>query len=103
MELEQINSPVTNKLLADYWSENADIHSFFEYKYNEEAFGQRFAYLKNRTYRSEELAKIIRSYMERYGISEKTAHHLEELEQGAVVVVGGQQAGFADGASLFCP
>lgn len=97
MELEQINSPVTNKLLADYWSENADIHSFFEYKYNEEAFGQRFAYLKNRTYRSEELAKIIRSYMERYGISEKTAHHLDELEQGAVVVVGGQQAGLLTG------
>jgi len=97
MELEQINSPVTNKLLADYWSENADIHSFFEYKYNEKAFGQRFAYLKNRTYRSEELAKIIRSYMERYGISEKTAHHLDELEQGAVVVVGGQQAGLLTG------
>lgn len=97
MELEQINSPVTNKLLADYWSENADIHSFFEYKYNEGAFDQRFAYLKNRTYRSIELAQVIRSYMGQYGISEKTAHHIDELEQGAVVVVGGQQAGLLTG------
>lgn len=97
MELEQINSPLTNKLLADYWSEHADIHSFFEYKYIEESFDQRFAYLKNRTYRSEELAQIIRSYMEQYGLSEKVEHHLHELEQGAVVVVGGQQAGLLTG------
>ena len=97
MQLEQIHSPVTNKLLEDYWSEHANIHSFFEYKYNVESFGKRMAYLKNRSYRSKELSQVIRSYMERYGLSEKANHYLNELEQGAVVVVGGQQAGLLTG------
>lgn len=97
MELEQIQSPVANKLLTDYWSQHANIHSFFEYKYNEQSFVERIAYLKDRTHRSKELALVIRSYMEQYGISEKAEHYLKELEQGAVVVVGGQQAGLLTG------
>ncbi|MBD8035536.1 bacillithiol biosynthesis cysteine-adding enzyme BshC [Solibacillus sp. A46] len=97
MQLEQIHSPVTNKLLEDYWSERANIHSFFEYKYNVESFEKRIEYLKNRSYRSKELAQVIRSYMEQYGLSQKANHYLNELEQGAVVVVGGQQAGLLTG------
>ncbi|MGN7477230.1 bacillithiol biosynthesis cysteine-adding enzyme BshC [Solibacillus silvestris] len=97
MELEQIHSPVTNKLLADYWSEHAHIHSFFEYKYNDDSFDDRIAYLKKRTHRSKELSQIIRAYMGQYGISQKAERHLSELEQDAVVVVGGQQAGLLTG------
>lgn len=97
MELEQIQSPVANKLLTDYWSQNANIHSFFEYKYNDQSFVERIAYLKNRSIRSKELAQVIRAYMEQYGLSEKAEHYLKELEQGAVVVVGGQQAGLLTG------
>ncbi|MEK4128910.1 bacillithiol biosynthesis cysteine-adding enzyme BshC [Solibacillus sp. FSL W8-0474] len=97
MQLEQIHSPVTNKLLEDYWSERANIHSFFEYKYNVESFEKRIEYLKNHSYRSKELAQVIRSYMEQYGVSQKANHYLNELEQGAVVVVGGQQAGLLTG------
>ena len=97
MQLEQIHSPVTNKLLEDYWSEHANIHSFFEYKYNVKSFEKRIEYLKNHSYRSKELAQVIRSYMEQYGVSQKANHYLNELEQGAVVVVGGQQAGLLTG------
>lgn len=97
MKLEQIQSPVKNKLLADYWSENATIHSFFEYKYNEQAFQERAAYLQKGAYRTEELAKIIRNYMKPYGISEKSDAYLTELQQGAFVVVGGQQSGLLTG------
>lgn len=97
MKLEQIQPPVKNKLLADYWSENATIHSFFEYKYNEQAFQERAAYLQKGAYRTEELAKIIRNYMKPYGISEKSDAYLTELQQGAFVVVGGQQSGLLTG------
>lgn len=97
MKLEQIQSPVNPKIITDYWSENADIHSFFEYKYEDQSFIDRANYLQNNTYRSKELAGIIRRFMEKYGIHETTKKHLLELEQGASVVVGGQQAGLLTG------
>ncbi|ATP39247.1 bacillithiol biosynthesis cysteine-adding enzyme BshC [Solibacillus sp. R5-41] len=97
MKLEQIQSPVNTKLVTDYWSENADIHSFFEYKYNEQSFIDRANYLQNNIYRSKELTEIIRSFMEKYGVHEKTNKHLLELEHGAMVIVGGQQSGLLTG------
>ena len=97
MKLEQIQSPVNNHLLADYWSENAKIHSFFEYKYNEQSFQERATYLQNKSYRPKQLANIIREYMAPFGISETTKQHIEELQQGALVVVGGQQSGLLTG------
>ena len=97
MELEQIQAPVNNKLLADYWLEDAAIHTFFDHQYNDEAFVARAAYLKNRHYRTKELAHIIRNYMQPFGISTQTENHLQQLEQGALVVVGGQQAGLLTG------
>lgn len=97
MKLEQIQSPVNTKLVKDYWSEDADIHQFFEYKYNEQSFIDRASYLQSHTCRSKELATIIRSFMGKYGVHEKTNEHLLELEQGAPVVVGGQQSGLLTG------
>lgn len=97
MELEQIQTPVSNKLLADYWSNDAEIHAFFDHAYNDEAFIARAAYLQQRNYRTAELAQIIREYMEPYGISQQTENHLQQLEQGALVIVGGQQAGLLTG------
>lgn len=97
MKLEQIQSPVNNKLLTDYWSEDATIHPFFEYKYNEQSFYERAAYLNKRAYRTKELAGIIRSFMMKYGVHEKANEHLTQLEHGALVVVGGQQSGLLTG------
>ncbi|MEK4629655.1 bacillithiol biosynthesis cysteine-adding enzyme BshC [Solibacillus sp. FSL R7-0682] len=97
MKLEQIQSPVNNHLLTDYWSENAKIHSFFEYKYNKKSFHERATYLQNKEYRSKQLAEIIREYMTPFGISEKVKQHLVDLQQGALVVVGGQQSGLLTG------
>ena len=97
MELDQIQSPVSNKLLQDYWSDNAKIHAFFDYRYSEQAFSERAAYLKNRPYNTEQLAQIIQSYMEPFGISDKAQSYIKELQNGALVVVGGQQAGLLTG------
>ena len=97
MKLEKIQAPVNNKLLKDYWSKDAAIHSFFDYQYNEQSFFERANYLKNKTQRSQQLAQIIREYMIPYGLSEKTEEHLTQLEQGALVIVGGQQSGLLTG------
>ena len=97
MKLEKIQAPVNNKLLKDYWSEDAAIHSFFDYRYNEQSFFERANYLQNRTQRSKQLTQIIREYMTPYGLTEKTEEHLAQLEQGALVIVGGQQSGLLTG------
>lgn len=97
MKLEQRTLPVQNELLAHYWSEDAAIHSFFDYKYNDTSFNERANYLKSKQYRTEQLSTVVRSYMAPFGISEKAENHLQELANGAYVVVGGQQAGILTG------
>lgn len=97
MRLEHIEIPVSNKLLADYWSGSEELLSFFEYKYNDEAFKTRYDYLKSNHFYSAELSGIIRQYMEPFGISKKVEENLTALANGSVAVVGGQQAGILTG------
>lgn len=97
MKLEQISSPVNNQLLSDYWSGSDKLQSFFQYEYNDQAFAERATYLKNKFYNVYELSKIIRSFMEPFGISKKVDENLSALENGALAIVGGQQAGILTG------
>ncbi|MFJ7730553.1 bacillithiol biosynthesis cysteine-adding enzyme BshC [Lysinibacillus sp. NPDC097231] len=97
MKLESIQVPIKNRVLADYWSPNAAIHEFFEYEYNDRSFEKRVKYLEQHAKDQKELTAIIRQFMEPLGISKKANEHLQQLEQGAVVVVGGQQAGILTG------
>lgn len=97
MKLESIQVPIKNRLLADYWSSNTAIHEFFEYEYNDKSFEKRAQYLDQQAYDQKELTAIIRQFMEPLGISKKANEHLQQLEQGAVTVVGGQQAGILTG------
>ncbi|MEK5231018.1 bacillithiol biosynthesis cysteine-adding enzyme BshC [Lysinibacillus sp. FSL K6-0232] len=97
MKLESIQAPIKNHVLADYWSPNTAIHKFFEYDYHDQAFEKRAAYLAQRAHDQKELTAIIRQYMEPLGLSSKASEHLKQLEQGAMVIVGGQQAGILTG------
>ncbi|MEB2278655.1 bacillithiol biosynthesis cysteine-adding enzyme BshC [Lysinibacillus xylanilyticus] len=97
MKLESIQVPIKNRLLADYWSSNTAIHEFFEYAYNDKSFEKRAQYLDQHAYDQKELTAIIRQFMEPLGLSKKANEHLQQLEQGAVAVVGGQQAGILTG------
>ncbi|WP_339261695.1 bacillithiol biosynthesis cysteine-adding enzyme BshC [Lysinibacillus sp. FSL K6-3209] len=97
MKLESIQVPVKNRVLADYWSPNTAIHEFFEYEYNDKSFAMRAKYLEQRAGDQKELTAIIRQFMEPLGLSDKANEHLQQLEQGAVAVVGGQQAGVLTG------
>lgn len=97
MKLESIQVPIKNHVLADYWSPNTAIHQFFEYDYNDQAFEDRAKHLAQQARDQKELTAIIRQFMEPFGLSQKANEHLEQLEQGAMVVVGGQQAGILTG------
>lgn len=97
MKLEQIQLPVNNKVLADYWSEGAAIHAFFQYRYCDAAFKQRASYLQQQNYDREALVNVIRSYMTPFGISQAVEANLQALQEGALAIVGGQQAGLLTG------
>lgn len=97
MRLEQRELVNHNKIVQQYWDETTDIHQFFEYKYNDVAFVKRAKYLATQTYNYAELSDIIRTYMMPFHISDKSEQHLQQLKNGAYVVVGGQQAGLLTG------
>lgn len=97
MKLESIQVPIKNRVLADYWSPKTAIHEYFEYEYNDQSFEKRVRYLEQHAKDQKEIAAIIRQFMEPLGISKKSNEHLQQLEQGAVTVVGGQQAGILTG------
>ncbi|WP_249685776.1 bacillithiol biosynthesis protein BshC, partial [Bacillus velezensis] len=78
-----------NHVLEDYWSPNTAIHQFFEYEYNDQAFEERAKQLAQHARAQKELTAIIRQFMEPLGLANKANEHLEQLEQGPMVVVGG--------------
>ncbi|WP_397537422.1 bacillithiol biosynthesis cysteine-adding enzyme BshC [Rummeliibacillus pycnus] len=97
MKLEQIEIPITNPLLDDYRKEKSSILSFFHYPNRAESFSQRLEDLQNHPIRRGQLVAIIRDFMESFEISSKAEEHLQELEDNAVVIVGGQQSGLLTG------
>lgn len=97
MKLEQVTLPVNNPLLSDYWAGSEKLRPFYQYRYNDESFKNRATYINNKTYNSEGLSNIIRSYMEPFGISNQVESNIKLLENGALAVVGGQQSGLLTG------
>ncbi|WP_342469962.1 bacillithiol biosynthesis cysteine-adding enzyme BshC [Ureibacillus sp. FSL K6-3587] len=96
MELERL-SPVGNQLLSDFWAGSERLLSFYQYPYNDDSFRIRAGYLKEQQYDRKGLSNVIYQFMEPFGISQKSMEHLNKLENGALAVVGGQQAGLLTG------
>ena len=97
MKYERVTSPINNYLLKQFWNGTSPLHSFFAYKVEQQSYEKRAEYLKNRTYKREEISRTIRSYMERFGITDEVNHNLTLLQNGALVIAGGQQAGILTG------
>jgi len=97
MELELKALPEHNKLMQSYNNDKDFVHTYFDYTNSELSFPKRIAELNERTFKREELAQTIHSFMEPFGISEKAESHIEELRNDAVTVIGGQQAGILTG------
>ena len=97
MKLDNLALQGNNKVMQAYNNDKAFLHTFFDYGNEAAAYTERLHELSGRTFKSGQLAETIRSYMEPFGLSEMADRHLRELAEGAVTVVGGQQAGILTG------
>lgn len=97
MKLEQVRMKNTNQLLQDYQDQKEAICRFFHFKNEQASFEARLKELQQHPIRRKELVTVMRQYMQQFASSEKIEQHLEELENNAVTVVGGQQAGLLTG------
>ncbi|WJY28823.1 bacillithiol biosynthesis cysteine-adding enzyme BshC [Sporosarcina trichiuri] len=86
-----------NKIMESYGNDQEFAASYFDYGRGENDFSSRLEELDSRMYQRKELTGTIRNFLEPYGISESQAANLKALEDGAVAVVGGQQAGLLTG------
>lgn len=97
MRLEEQYAAPANKLMNDYINGDNGIYNYFSYEPALEKFAERMEVLKQHPVDRLRLSSILRSYMGRQGISDKALEHLQAFEDGAPVVVTGQQAGLLTG------
>lgn len=97
MKFEEIDLPIQNKVMTSYVNDDAFIRTYFDYKNEQSSYPKRLEELKERSFNRQDVAQVVRSFMEPFGISKKANVHIEELEENAVTVVGGQQAGVLTG------
>ncbi|MCG7334154.1 bacillithiol biosynthesis cysteine-adding enzyme BshC [Sporosarcina sp. ACRSM] len=97
MELEGLALRETNKVMQAYQHDKEFLHTFFDYENEDRAYIDRLEELATRGFERQQLAGIVRTFMERFGISEQAEQHIEELADDAVAIVGGQQAGIMTG------
>ncbi|MCZ2258879.1 bacillithiol biosynthesis cysteine-adding enzyme BshC [Sporosarcina sp. G11-34] len=97
MKLETLVLPNQNKVMQSYNNDKEFIHTYFDYENKDASFQERLNELSERTFKRSELANVIRSYMEPFGVSELAEKHIAELAADGVAVVGGQQAGLLTG------
>lgn len=96
MQLEQIRVPLNNTILEHYYDAVPEMAAFFPYALTNEAFHARYQYLQTKP-RTVGLSEAIASYMEPFGITDAIQTNIDALANGAVAVVGGQQAGVFTG------
>ncbi|MEK4485015.1 bacillithiol biosynthesis cysteine-adding enzyme BshC [Psychrobacillus sp. FSL H8-0484] len=97
MRLEQYTQPFASSFYKKYLEDTASLSSFFHYEWNQKALIKRLQETDFSKHKRNELVKVLTNYMSKFGISEKSRKHLEELEDNGVVVIGGQQAGVLSG------
>ncbi len=97
MKLAEQFVPPSSKLMSDYINGDENLRRYFSYNPDMSSFGSRLQKLQKHNVDRQRLSAVIRSYMEPYGISGKAEEHLQDFEDGASVVVTGQQAGLLTG------
>lgn len=97
VRLEQYTQPFVSPFYKAYLEDSASLSSFFHYEWNQEDLNKRLQETDYSKHKRVELAGVITSYMDQFGISEKSRKHIEELKDNGVVVIGGQQAGILTG------
>ena len=97
MKVENVALLEQNKVMQSYNDDNEFIHTYFDYENKESSYSERLTELSARNYKRKQLVETVRSFMEPFGISPAAHKHLEELEEDAVTIIGGQQAGILTG------
>lgn len=104
-EVQKYELPIAQQLAADYIHGKPQVvESLYGYYSgrNEDwaARSARLEQLADKRLKPEELAKVLRLYHQPFQLSEQQERNLQLIEQGAQVVVGGQQAGLWTGQLL---
>ena len=98
MDYIKMNLPASNRFAADYMNGELKKGDFFQYDWRIESdIAIRAERLESKAFPREETASYIEGYMERFGISDRSRQNIEALKNGALVVIGGQQAGLLTG------
>lgn len=98
MLLEKMDLPIQNQFLTAYKENDHFTKRYFDYTNEQQSYEEKLKELSTRQFKRDELADIIQSFMEPFGLSEKASLHIDELRQeNAVTIVGGQQAGILTG------
>lgn len=97
MRLEEQYIKPASQLMEDYINGKANILQYFSYGPSAENFSKRFEVLQQHKVDRAKVGSILRKFMEPNGISQKAEAHLADFENGAPVVVTGQQAGLLTG------
>lgn len=98
MELFSYKIQALNAFAADYLDLKENTIGLFDYAWNDkESLLKRSSYLSERELPRVEIANYIEDYMEKYGLTDESRANIEKLRNGALVVVGGQQAGLLTG------
>jgi bacillithiol biosynthesis cysteine-adding enzyme BshC len=91
--------PPTSKLVRDYIEDFSKLSSFYAHPPNLQSVASYARNLKFPDERRRTVAQILREQNVSFGGSAETEKNLRRLEEGAVAVVSGQQAGLLGGPS----
>ncbi|WP_342541844.1 bacillithiol biosynthesis cysteine-adding enzyme BshC [Paenisporosarcina sp. FSL H8-0542] len=97
MKFDQIDQPNSSSFMTDFYAQKEELSAYFHNLPNQTSFVNRAMTLKSHRIDRTQLTKVIRDYMANLLHSEKVDFHLKELEENALVVIGGQQAGLLTG------
>lgn len=97
MKYDQIDQPNSSSFMADFNAQKEELSAYFHYLPNEKSYENRAQRLKSHRVDRVQLTSVIRDYMANLTKSEKVETHLKELQENALVVIGGQQAGLLTG------
>lgn len=97
LEFKRLDIRPAGNIMDAYLNNPDFIRTYFDYTPDTEGYTARLKELDSRRFDREGLARTVRNFMAKTGISERAEAHLHELESGAPAVVGGQQAGLLTG------
>ena len=97
MKVEEQYVEPASKLMSDYVNGRPAIRQYFSYDPQMQSFEERLKKLQSHSADRMKLSGILREYMGQNRLSESAEQNLKSFEEGAPVVVTGQQAGLLTG------